>query len=141
HSAGFHGVELHGAHGYLLSQFLSATLNRRTDEWGGSLEGRARLFREVLRCVRAAVPAGFLVGFRISPEDYGNAQGLDLDESLQVTRWLCEDGADFVHVSLWDWRKNSKKRPEEHAVRAVRAVVPGDVPIVAAGGIWTREDA
>ena len=141
HAAGFGGVELHGAHGYLLSQFLSATWNPRTDGWGGSLEGRARLIRETLRAVRRAVPAGFVVGVRLSPEDMGNVRGLDLDESLQVAAWLCEDGADFIHVSLWDATRNTRKRPNEHPVPLFRAVLPPDVPLVAAGAVWTRADA
>jgi 2,4-dienoyl-CoA reductase-like NADH-dependent reductase (Old Yellow Enzyme family) len=90
HSAGFAGVELHGAHGYLFGQFLGA-MNTRSDRWGGSLENRARLLREAMRAVRGAVPDRFVVGVRLSPEDYGNARGLDLDESLQVARWLAAD--------------------------------------------------
>ncbi len=74
HRAGFEGVEIHGAHGYLLCQFLSR-FNTRADGWGGDLEGRARLLREVMRAVRAAVPDSFLVGVRLSPEDYGKARG------------------------------------------------------------------
>jgi 2,4-dienoyl-CoA reductase-like NADH-dependent reductase (Old Yellow Enzyme family) len=141
HAAGFDGVELHGAHGYLLCQFLSATMNTRADGWGTSLEGRARLLRETLRAVRGAVPRRFVVGVRLSPEDFGNAQGLDLDESLQVARWLCEDGADFIHLSLWGGRRNTTKRPDEHPVPLFRAAVPRDVALVAAGGVWTRADA
>ncbi|HEY8040164.1 MAG TPA: NADH:flavin oxidoreductase [Polyangiaceae bacterium] len=141
HASGFAGVELHGAHGYLFGQFLSATMNTRDDAWGGSLEGRARLLRETMRVVRAAVPAGFAVGVRLSPEDFGNARGLDLDESLEVARWLCDDGADFLHVSLWDASRNTTKRPTEHAVPLFRAAVPGDVALVAAGGVWTRAEA
>ncbi len=140
-TAGFAGVELHGAHGYLLCQFLSATMNTRTDGWGGSLEGRARLVRETMRAVRAAVPDGFVAGVRLSPEDFGNARGIDLDESVQVARWLCDDGADFIHLSLWDASKNTKKRPEEHAVPIFRAALPPEVPIVVAGNVWTRADA
>jgi 2,4-dienoyl-CoA reductase-like NADH-dependent reductase (Old Yellow Enzyme family) len=141
HRAGFHGVELHGAHGYLLSQFESATMNTRTDGWGGSFEGRARLMRETLRAVRRAVPAEFVVGVRISPEDFGNARGLDLDESLQLARWLSDDGADFLHLSLWDAARNTTKRPNEHAVPLFRAALPADLPIVVAGKVWTRGDA
>src|SRR5690606_35508424 len=100
--AGFDGVELHGAHGYLLSQFLSATMNRREDAWGGSFENRARLMREVVRAVRAAVPASFLVGVRLSPEDYFTARGLDLDENVTLAGLLADDGMDFLHLSLWD---------------------------------------
>ena len=137
------GIEIHGAHGYLLTQFLSAVENRRNDDWGGSLENRARLMREVTRAVRARVPETFIVGVRISPEDGGggNARGLDLDENLQLARWLCDDGMDFLHLSLWDAFKNTQKRPAEHALQAFRAVVPSNIPLFAAGQIWTRDDA
>jgi 2,4-dienoyl-CoA reductase-like NADH-dependent reductase (Old Yellow Enzyme family) len=141
HKAGFDGVELHGAHGYLLGQFLSATGNRRTDAWGGSLENRARLMREATRRVRAAVPASFVVGMRISPEDFGQTKGVDLDENLQLAKWLCDDGIDFLHVSMWDSFALTKKRPEEHAIPLFRAACPADVPVIVAGGIWTRQQA
>ena len=140
-AAGFAGVELHAAHGYLFSQFLSRTMNQRDDEWGGSLANRARLLRQVARAVRAACPAPFVVGVRLSPEDFGFAHGLDLDESLQVAAWMAEDGLDFVHLSLWDVRRNTAKRPEEHAIPLFRAAIPADVRIIVAGKIWTRADA
>ncbi len=140
HRAGFEGVEIHGAHGYLLCQFLSR-FNTRADGWGGDLEGRARLLREVMRAVRAAVPASFLVGVRLSPEDHGKAKGMDLDESLAVARWLCEDGADFIHISLWNAFHETVKRPLEHAVPLFRAACPAEVPILVAGNLWTRREA
>lgn len=139
--AGMAGVEIHGAHGYLLTQFLSATQNLRDDGWGGALEGRARLLREVTRAVRAAVSPSFTVGVRLSPEDFGNAKGLDLDEGLSVARWLAEDGVDYVHLSLWHAHENTKKRPNEHALPLFRAVLPDHVPLLVAGAIWTRRDA
>jgi 2,4-dienoyl-CoA reductase-like NADH-dependent reductase (Old Yellow Enzyme family) len=138
--AGFEGVEIHGAHGYLLCQFLSR-FNTRVDGWGGDLEGRARLLREVMRAVRGAVPASFLVGVRLSPEDYGKAKGMDLDESLAVARWLCEDGADFIHVSLWNAFHETTKRPLEHAVPLFRAACPPEVRLLVAGNVWMRRDA
>jgi 2,4-dienoyl-CoA reductase-like NADH-dependent reductase (Old Yellow Enzyme family) len=140
HKAGFDGVELHGAHGHLLCQFLSR-FNIRTDGWGNNFEGRARLIREVARSVRGAVPASFVVGVRISPEDWGNANGLDLDESLRLAKWLCDDGIDYLHLSLWMASKNTKKRPNEHPIPLFRAVCPGDVPIFVAGNVWTRAEA
>ena len=140
-AAGMDGVEIHGAHGYLLTQFLSAVENRRTDAWGGPLEHRARLIRDVTRAVRARVGAPFVVGVRLSPEDFGNAKGLDLDESLAVARWLCDDGVDFVHLSLWDVSRTTAKRPHEHALQAFRGVVPADVRLLVAGKIWTLADA
>jgi len=140
-AAGFAGVDLHGAHGFLFGQFLSTSMNTRTDAWGGSLEGRARLLRESVRTVRAAVPPRFLVGVRLSPENHAGATGLDLDESLQVARWLCEDGADFLHLSLWDVSQNTVKRPTEHPLPLFRRAMPREVALVAAGGVWTRSDA
>jgi 2,4-dienoyl-CoA reductase-like NADH-dependent reductase (Old Yellow Enzyme family) len=141
HQAGFQGVELHGAHGYLLSQFLSASHNLRTDRWGGPFENRARLLRETLRAVRAAVPASFIVGVRVSPEDWGQTKGVDLDESLQLAQWLCEDGTDFIHLSLWSSARNTTKRPDAHALTLFRDAVPAEVPLVVAGSVWTRAEA
>ncbi|MCC6623608.1 MAG: NADH:flavin oxidoreductase [Deltaproteobacteria bacterium] len=135
--AGFDGVEVHGAHAYVLSQFLSTTMNRRDDRWGGPLEGRARFLREVVRGVRAACPAPFLVGVRLSPEDYASVTGLDLDESATVARWLAEDGVDWVHASLWDHRQRSRKYLDENPFTRIRAAVPARVPVVAAGAFWT----
>ena len=139
--AGADGVELHGAHGYLLCQFLSTTLNRRDDRWGGALDNRARLVRETLRAARAVVSDSFIVGVRLSPESFGSLKGLDLDESIQVAKWLCEDGADFIHLSLWDASRDSSKRPGVHTARAFREALPKEVPIITAGQVWTREDA
>lgn len=139
--AGFDGVELHGAHGYVLSQFLSRTMNLRTDGWGGDIAARARLLREITQRVRARCGPRFMLGVRLSLEDFGQARGLDLDESLQVIRWLVEDGVDFVHLSLWDVHRMTTKRPEVHPLALVRAIVPRDVAVVTAGKIWSREDA
>ncbi len=138
-AAGFDGVELHGAHGYLLSQFLSRTQNTRDDAWGGPFENRARLLRTVLREVRAAVPKA-VVGVRISPEDFGQARGLDLDESLELARWIADDGADFLHLSLWDTFRTTSKRVDRHPIPLFREVLPSDVRIVVAGRIWTRDE-
>ena len=140
-AAGFDGVEIHGAHGYLLTQFLSASQNRRTDSWGGSIDGRARLIREVTRAVRERTGRAFTVGVRLSPEDFGNAKGLDLDESVQTARWLAEDGVDFVHLSLWKALLNTQKRPDEHALPLFRAALPPDVKLLVAGTVWTCEEA
>lgn len=139
--AGMAGVEIHGAHGYLLTQFLSRVENQRTDEWGGPLENRARLMREVVRAVRAAVPEEFVVGIRLSPEDAGNARGLDLDENLQLAGWLCEDGIDFLHLSLWDYRRNTTRYPERHALGLFRSALTDEVRLIAAGNIWTTAEA
>lgn len=140
-AAGFDGVELHGAHGYLLSQFLSRTMNTRADTWGGDLAGRAQLVREILRRIRARCRPGFAVGVRLSLEDFGQARGLDLDDSLAVARWLADDGADFIHASLWDVTRMTAKRPDAHPLPLLRAALPREVAILTAGKVWTRADA
>ena len=138
--AGFAGVEMHGAHGYLLGQFLSAH-NDRTDAWGGAFENRAKLIVEATRAVRARVRPSFVVGVRISPEDFGQAKGLDLDENIEVANMLADEAVDFVHLSLWDWKRNTKKRPDAHAITLFREALPPEVLVVACGSVWTREDA
>lgn len=138
--AGFDAVELHGAHGYLLSQFLSTVYNRRGDRWGGSLENRARLIRETLRAVKKAAPS-LVLAVRLSPEDFGQAKGIDLDETVEVARMLAEDGMDVLHLSLWRSALLTKKRPDAHATTLFREALGAGVKIVVAGAIWTREEA
>ena len=95
--AGLDAVEIHAAHGYLLHQFLSPLSNLRTDVYGGSLENRARLLREVVRAVRAEHPA-LPILVRISATDWLPG-GFELSEATQVAAWLAEDGADLVDCS------------------------------------------
>ncbi len=140
-AAGFQGVELHAAHGYLLSQFLSSTRNPRTDGWGGTLEGRARLVRTIARRIRRELSGRFIVGVRLSPEGMGNARGIDIDDMVQVAKWLSEDGADCIHVSLWNHTRNTLKYPEVHPLTLFRRALPPEVALIAAGSVWTREDA
>jgi 2,4-dienoyl-CoA reductase-like NADH-dependent reductase (Old Yellow Enzyme family) len=90
--AGFDGIEVHLGHGYLLSQFLCPWNNRRTDQWGGSLENRARFPRQVLRAVREAAGGEAAVWAKLNMED-GFQGGLTLDEGVQVARWIEADGS------------------------------------------------
>jgi len=96
--AGFTGVQVHGAHGYLLSSFLSPVTNQRTDRWGGSLENRARFLLEVVRATRAAVGPEFPVAVKLNSDDFRKG-GFTLDESVKVVRWLNEEGIDLLEVS------------------------------------------
>lgn len=86
--AGFTGVEIHAAHGYLLSQFLSPLANRRTDRWGGSLENRARLLLGIVRDVRAAVPPDFAVAVKLNSADFQRG-GFSPDDAKAVVAMLC----------------------------------------------------
>lgn len=103
--AGLDGVELHGANGYLITQFLSSAINDRRDDYGGSLENRARFVLDVVRAIRAEVGNDFHLQMKISTTDYGNdvfpweSKGNTIDESVQVCKWLEEAGVDALHVS------------------------------------------
>jgi 2,4-dienoyl-CoA reductase-like NADH-dependent reductase (Old Yellow Enzyme family) len=97
-NAGFDAVEIHAAHGYLLHQFLSPITNSRTDQYGGSLENRARLLLDIVGAVRSAVGSGTPVMVRFSATDYV-AGGWSLDETVQVAKWAHELGADVFDLS------------------------------------------
>ena len=100
--AGFDCVEIHAAHGYLISQFLTPFENHRDDEYGGSLANRARFGLEVLRAVKAAAP-GIGVIFRLSVEDYF-PEGMPWSEGRQVAIWAAEAGADALHIAAGHYR-------------------------------------
>jgi 2,4-dienoyl-CoA reductase-like NADH-dependent reductase (Old Yellow Enzyme family) len=103
--AGLDGVELHGANGYLITQFLSSAINDRDDEYGGVLANRARFVREIVQAIRARVGRDFHLQMKISATEYNNAllkqepPGNTIDDSTQVCQWLKEDGVDAIHVS------------------------------------------
>ncbi len=97
--AGFDGVEIHGAHGYILCAFLSPELNRRTDRFGGSLENRVRIVHEIVKGIRARTGANFQLGLRLSPERFG----LRMAEQIEVARqFLASGDLDYLDMSLWD---------------------------------------
>jgi 2,4-dienoyl-CoA reductase-like NADH-dependent reductase (Old Yellow Enzyme family) len=96
--AGFDAVEVHAAHGYFLHQFLSPLSNRRTDEYGGSLENRARMLLRVVEAVRAELPEATPLLVRLSCTDWTDG-GVTVDDQVQVTRWLKARGVDMVDCS------------------------------------------
>lgn len=138
--AGFDGVEIHGAHGYILAEFLSAVSNRRTDRYGGSLENRARIIVEIIDGIRAVARPDFQLGLRLSPERFG----LELEEIRDVAAEVLQQGKiDFLDMSLWDVRKE----PEEERFKG-RSLVSfftdlprGNVRLGAAGKVMDAGDA
>ncbi|HRG66651.1 MAG TPA: NADH:flavin oxidoreductase, partial [Saprospiraceae bacterium] len=143
HQSGFAGVELHGAHGYLLHQFLSTATNQRTDEWDGCFEKRSLFIRTILKNIRMTLPRDFVVGVRLSPEDKYNFQGIDFDESLQLAALLAAEGADYIHVSPWNALKRPEKYPDtdKALITYFREAVPSSTALMVAGEIWTPADA
>lgn len=96
--AGFDGVQIHAAHGYLLSQFLSPLFNKRSDEYGGSVENRARALREIVRKVRLVAGDSYPILIKMNNQDYLEG-GLSLEDSLQIGAWLQEEGIDALELS------------------------------------------
>ncbi len=95
---GFTGVQVHAAHGYLISSFLSPVTNRRNDEWGGALENRARFLIETLRAVRRAVGPDFPVGVKLNSDDFRQG-GFSNAECVRVVRWLNHESIDLLEIS------------------------------------------
>lgn len=146
--AGFDGVQIHCAHGYLLSQFLSAYTNRRTDEWGGTPERRRRFTLEVYRAVRNAVGPGVAVTAKLNCEDF-HPEGLTLAESCGVAVALTAEGIDAIEVSGFMQEGDARHSPSREgdpapaeegyylsqAVEIKRAV--GATPVGVCGGFRT----
>jgi len=137
--SGYDGVELHGAHGYILCQFLSSSINKREDEYGGSLENRSRIIFEIIDGIRSECGKSFLLGIRLSAERFG----IKLTESKTLCQKLIDDGKiDFLDISLW----NSFKDPveEEHKgttlLQHFTELNRKEVLLTVAGNIRTGED-
>ena len=95
--SGYDGVEVHGAHGYILTQFISKDINKRTDAYGGDLNNRSRLLFEIVNSIRAACGKDFLLGVRLSPEKFG----MELSEVKTLCKRLVDEGnVDFLDISL-----------------------------------------
>ncbi|MBA2646635.1 MAG: NADH:flavin oxidoreductase [Pyrinomonadaceae bacterium] len=115
--AGLDGVELHSSNGYLFTQFLSSAINDRKDEYGGSLENRARFILDVVRAIRAKVGRDFHLQAKISTTEHNNAlsaqepKGNTLEDSLNVCKWLEEAGVDAIHVSTGSFFPHPRNPP------------------------------
>lgn len=146
--AGFTGVQVHGAHGYLVSQFLSPRTNLRQDGWGGPLEGRARFLLEVVRAVRAAVGPAFPVAVKLNASDFQRG-GFDHGEAVEVVRRLAAERVDLIEVSGGtyerlafaghDVRAASTRTREAYFLEyasAIRDAAAG-VPLMVSGGFRT----
>lgn len=153
--AGFDGVQIHGAHGYLISQFLSPHANRRDDEWGGALENRARLLLRIVDGVREAVGPQFGVGLKLNSADFQKG-GFTLEESVAVVQMLNERGLDLLEISGGTYEalaligqsgdappetgRESTRRREAYFLdyaRAIRQVAK--MPLAVTGGFRDRQ--
>jgi 2,4-dienoyl-CoA reductase-like NADH-dependent reductase (Old Yellow Enzyme family) len=139
---GIDGIELHGAHGYLLHQFLSPLANQRTDQYGGSLENRMRFPLEVFEAVRAAFPADRPVWMRVSATDWVEG-GWDMEGTIALSKALKARGCAAIHVSSGGLSPLQKIKlgPGYQVELAARVKAEVDLPIIAVGLITEAEQA
>ena len=151
-AAGFDGVQFHGAHGYLASKFLSPHFNTRTDEYGGSLENRARFLLECIGAMRQAVGTAYPIWVKLNCADFMKDGSLTFDESKQVMAWLADAGVQAIEVS----GGNTSSLPRKGPIRAIRrtkepmyfkayaaeaaAMLKGKVDIGVVGGFRSAAD-
>ena len=149
--SGFTGVQIHAAHGYLLNQFLSPLTNRRDDQWGGSLENRARLLFDIVRAVRAKVSKQFCVTVKLNSADFQKG-GFDKDDAKWVVEQLGDMSVDLVEISGGSYESpamqgrakdgTSTERREGYFVEFAREVSAiADMPIMVTGGIRSLDVA
>lgn len=143
-SIGFDAIELHGAHGYLMHQFLSPVTNKRTDEYGGSLENRMRFVLELFDTLKQELPANFPIGIRISATDWIDG-GWDLEQSIQLSKALEKRGCAYIHVSGGGLDGDLQKLPKLEAgyqlpfAEAIKKEV--NLPVIGVGLITQPEQA
>lgn len=145
--AGFDGVQLHGAHGYLITQFLSPAANERDDAWGGDPERRRRFVLEILRTIRGRVAADFAVGIKLNSADFQRG-GFTEEESRDVVRALVAEGIDLIEVSggtyespaMMGTMRASTREREAYFLDYARTVqeLTAGVPVAVTGGFRSR---
>jgi 2,4-dienoyl-CoA reductase-like NADH-dependent reductase (Old Yellow Enzyme family) len=144
--AGFDGVEIHGANGYLIQQFFSPHSNRREDRWGGSLEKRLTfplaVVDEVKKVVGQYTKDPFIVGYRFSPEESGTP-GITMADTLVLIDALAEKDLDYLHVSLQDFWSTPRRGVEDtrSRIEIIQERVGDRVPVIGVGSIHTADDA
>ncbi len=136
--AGLDGVEMHGAHGYIIASFLSSSSNVRKDKYGGTLENKARFPVEILRAVRKAVGPEYPVWIRLNAQEYGVPNGVTLEETKRVVPMLVDAGAQAIHVSAYGAGSYSTKAPISDTPGALLPLAEGvkkvtKVPVIAVG--------
>jgi 2,4-dienoyl-CoA reductase-like NADH-dependent reductase (Old Yellow Enzyme family) len=146
-TAGFDGVQIHGAHGYLVAQFLSPLSNQRDDEWGGDPERRMRFVLEVVRRIRSRVSPSFAVGIKLNSADFQRG-GFSEDESRSVVAALAGEGIDLIEVSGGSYEQpammgkaaDSTRAREAYFLEYARTVrsLAGDIPLAVTGGFRSR---
>jgi len=143
YQAGMDGIEIHAAFNFLLSNFSNPALNKRTDKWGGSFENRNRIIFDIVKRIRAEIPRNFIVGVRLSPENYAHFTGIDIEEQIQLSNALNKLDIDYIHMSLYDSFKKPNHLPEgtHSLLEWIKAQLDPEITLMIAGNISTITDA
>lgn len=142
--AGFDGVEIHGANGYLIQQFYSGHSNRRDDEWGGNREKRIRFALKVIESVNKAKIRNnadkFIVGYRFSPEE-PEEKGLTMEDTLYLIDNLIKQPLQYLHVSLHEFNKKVRRGGDTNLrrIQLIHERIDGKLPLIGVGGLFTAE--
>lgn len=138
HEAGFDMIEMHAAHGYLLSSFITPILNQRSDEYGGSLENRLRYPLEVFAAMRAAWPSHKPMSVRISAHDWMGESGIGEDQALEIARAFVAAGADIINVSTGQTSHEAKPQPGRMFQTPLSDLIRNEAhtPTIAVGNIY-----
>lgn len=140
--SGFDGVEIHGANGYLIQQFVSRQSNRRSDRWGEPAAFALAVIEAVLAEKQAAGRDDLIVGYRFSPEEAGD-QGLTMADTLALVDVLAEQPLQYLHVSLWDFYKTARRGADTSRTRIelIHERIGGRLPLIGTGSLLTAEAA
>ena len=143
--AGFDGVEIHGANGYLIQQFVSGHSNHRTDQWGGSIENRLRFSLAVIDAANAVKEKyqrdDFILGYRFSPEE-PEEDGLTMTDTFALIDALVQKPLQYLHVSLWEFDKKIRRggNTAQTRMQFIHDRINGKLPLIGVGNLFTADD-
>jgi 2,4-dienoyl-CoA reductase-like NADH-dependent reductase (Old Yellow Enzyme family) len=137
YQAGMDDIEIHAAFNFLLSNFSNPVLNQRQDQWGGSFDNRNRIIFDIVTRIRAEIPRDFIVGVRLSPENYAHFSGIEIEEQVKLANRLNQLNIDYIHMSLYDSFKKPNNLPEgeQTLLQWIKDKLDPEITLMVAGNI------
>jgi len=143
YDSGFDGVEIHAAFNFLLSNFSNPLLNNRKDKWGGSFQNRNRIIFNIVESIRKKLPRDFIVGVRLSPENYAHYKGIEINEQIDLANELNRLDVDYIHMSLYDAFKkpNHLENTNQTLLEWIKERLNKNITLIIAGNVSSVEEA